>query len=344
MPVPVTRWRRISAHGRHEHPHAAPALPAAEPAVLGRRRARRPARGLGAHPAPRRRPAARARLPGGGAARRRRRLPARARGRRCRRWSSTTTRRSRWPSGLQAAAQTRGRRDGGGLGAGADQGRAGAAGPAAPPGGRAARGDRAGGLAAARRASTPRCSPPSRRPAGTPSGCGSPTPPPAEPHRAARRAASAWSPSAGAGTSSPTTSTAATGAASGSTGSPSRGAPGAVRARARCRPTTPRRSSAPGSTRRMADRAVEARGAGTGGRRPAAASASGRPSRTLGRGRCRVRMEPDDLSWPALALGTVGAEFTVVYPARAAGAAGGVERAVRPCGCGGSPVCLASAP
>ena len=34
----------------------------------------------------------------------------------------------------------------------------------------------------------------------------------------------------------------------------------------------------------------------------------------LGDGRCRVRMEPDDLSWPAMALGTVGAEFTVVSP------------------------------
>jgi predicted DNA-binding transcriptional regulator YafY len=34
----------------------------------------------------------------------------------------------------------------------------------------------------------------------------------------------------------------------------------------------------------------------------------------LGAGRCRVRMEPDDLSWPAMALGTVGAEFTVVSP------------------------------
>jgi predicted DNA-binding transcriptional regulator YafY len=34
----------------------------------------------------------------------------------------------------------------------------------------------------------------------------------------------------------------------------------------------------------------------------------------LGEERCRVRMEPDDLSWPALALGMVGAEFTVVSP------------------------------
>ena len=34
----------------------------------------------------------------------------------------------------------------------------------------------------------------------------------------------------------------------------------------------------------------------------------------LGGGRCRVRMEPDDLSWPAMALGTIGAEFTVVSP------------------------------
>jgi predicted DNA-binding transcriptional regulator YafY len=34
----------------------------------------------------------------------------------------------------------------------------------------------------------------------------------------------------------------------------------------------------------------------------------------VGTGRCRVRMEPDDLSWPALALGMVGAEFTVVSP------------------------------
>jgi predicted DNA-binding transcriptional regulator YafY len=34
----------------------------------------------------------------------------------------------------------------------------------------------------------------------------------------------------------------------------------------------------------------------------------------LGPERCRVRMEPDDLSWPALALGMVGAEFTVVSP------------------------------
>ncbi len=31
-------------------------------------------------------------------------------------------------------------------------------------------------------------------------------------------------------------------------------------------------------------------------------------------GSCRVRMEADDLSWPALALGMVGAEFTVVSP------------------------------
>jgi predicted DNA-binding transcriptional regulator YafY len=31
-------------------------------------------------------------------------------------------------------------------------------------------------------------------------------------------------------------------------------------------------------------------------------------------GSCLVRMEPDDLSWPAMALGTVGAEFTVVSP------------------------------
>ena len=30
--------------------------------------------------------------------------------------------------------------------------------------------------------------------------------------------------------------------------------------------------------------------------------------------RCRVRMAPDDLSWPALALGMVGAEFTVLSP------------------------------
>jgi predicted DNA-binding transcriptional regulator YafY len=34
----------------------------------------------------------------------------------------------------------------------------------------------------------------------------------------------------------------------------------------------------------------------------------------LEEGRCRVRMEPDDLGWPALALGVVGAEFTVVSP------------------------------
>jgi len=34
----------------------------------------------------------------------------------------------------------------------------------------------------------------------------------------------------------------------------------------------------------------------------------------LGEERCRVRMETDDLSWPALALGMVGAEFTVVSP------------------------------
>jgi len=27
-----------------------------------------------------------------------------------------------------------------------------------------------------------------------------------------------------------------------------------------------------------------------------------------------VRMEPDDLGWPALALGMAGAEFTVVSP------------------------------
>ena len=33
-----------------------------------------------------------------------------------------------------------------------------------------------------------------------------------------------------------------------------------------------------------------------------------------GDGACRVRMDADDLSWPALALGTVGAEFTVVSP------------------------------
>jgi predicted DNA-binding transcriptional regulator YafY len=33
-----------------------------------------------------------------------------------------------------------------------------------------------------------------------------------------------------------------------------------------------------------------------------------------GAGSCRVHMEPDELSWPALALGMVGAEFTVVSP------------------------------
>jgi predicted DNA-binding transcriptional regulator YafY len=33
-----------------------------------------------------------------------------------------------------------------------------------------------------------------------------------------------------------------------------------------------------------------------------------------GPGSCRVRMEADDLSWPALALGTVGAEFAVLTP------------------------------
>jgi predicted DNA-binding transcriptional regulator YafY len=33
-----------------------------------------------------------------------------------------------------------------------------------------------------------------------------------------------------------------------------------------------------------------------------------------GDGRCRVLMEADDLSWPALALGAVGAGFTVVSP------------------------------
>jgi predicted DNA-binding transcriptional regulator YafY len=33
-----------------------------------------------------------------------------------------------------------------------------------------------------------------------------------------------------------------------------------------------------------------------------------------GPGECRVRMRADDLSWPALALGTTGAEFRVVHP------------------------------
>jgi predicted DNA-binding transcriptional regulator YafY len=33
-----------------------------------------------------------------------------------------------------------------------------------------------------------------------------------------------------------------------------------------------------------------------------------------GEGTCRVHMEPDDLSWPALALGMVDAEFTVLSP------------------------------
>jgi predicted DNA-binding transcriptional regulator YafY len=33
-----------------------------------------------------------------------------------------------------------------------------------------------------------------------------------------------------------------------------------------------------------------------------------------GPGSCRVRMEADDLSWPALALGAVGAEFAVLTP------------------------------
>ena len=33
-----------------------------------------------------------------------------------------------------------------------------------------------------------------------------------------------------------------------------------------------------------------------------------------GPGSCRVHMEADDLSWPALALGTVGAEFVVLTP------------------------------
>ena len=33
-----------------------------------------------------------------------------------------------------------------------------------------------------------------------------------------------------------------------------------------------------------------------------------------GDGTCRIRMKADDLGWPAMALGTVGAEFTVVSP------------------------------
>ncbi len=48
---------------QHQRPDAAAALPAADPPLLARRRAGRPARGQPAHPAPRRRPAARARLP-----------------------------------------------------------------------------------------------------------------------------------------------------------------------------------------------------------------------------------------------------------------------------------------
>jgi predicted DNA-binding transcriptional regulator YafY len=33
-----------------------------------------------------------------------------------------------------------------------------------------------------------------------------------------------------------------------------------------------------------------------------------------GGGRCRVRMSTDSLDWPLMALGTVGAEFSVVSP------------------------------
>jgi predicted DNA-binding transcriptional regulator YafY len=34
----------------------------------------------------------------------------------------------------------------------------------------------------------------------------------------------------------------------------------------------------------------------------------------LGEGRCRMRMTSDNLDWPTLALGAVGAEFEVVEP------------------------------
>ena len=93
------KWKNAVGHGQHRVPDPRPPRPARGPPLLAGHRARRPPRGVAAHPAPRRRPAAGARLPGGGGTRRRRRLPARRRQRRCRRSCSTTTRPSRSSSG-----------------------------------------------------------------------------------------------------------------------------------------------------------------------------------------------------------------------------------------------------
>ena len=187
--------REILGHGRDHHEHARTALPAAEPPALVGARARRPARGLRAHAAPRRRAAARARLRHRVDPRHRRRLPARGRHR----------------PAAAPAHRRRGRRDRGRPALAGDgrparrrahhaqrarEDRAGAAARAASPhrrarlarDGRRRRAMRAG---ARRPRSTPSCSACSPWAAATPSGCGSGTRMPRASHVALDRAAPA---------------------------------------------------------------------------------------------------------------------------------------------------------
>src|SRR3954464_5552349 len=67
----LTALTGYSWHGQHEFADAATAFAVADAPVLAGDGSRRPAGGIAANPAPRRRPAARARLPGRGPARRR---------------------------------------------------------------------------------------------------------------------------------------------------------------------------------------------------------------------------------------------------------------------------------
>ena len=148
--------------------------------------------------------------------------------------------------------------------------------------------------------------PPSRRPAATPSGWSSPTPRRTESARSGSSNPSVSSPWAGAGT-------------------------GGLRRRFRLdRLTEPRSTGARFAPRPLpADDPAAFVRAGIDTRRPTyavevvvvapAAEVRLRIGQWAtveenGAGSCRVRMEPDDLSWPAMALGTAGAEFTVVSP------------------------------
>src|SRR3954451_3148182 len=130
----LTALTGYSWHGQHEFADAATAFAVADAPVLAGDGSRRPAGGIAANPAPRRRPAARARLPGRGPARRRGRVSTRRR----RRPATARARRRRGGGARDRAARRGaepGRRQRRGVGPGAEQGRPGDAQAAAAPGG-----------------------------------------------------------------------------------------------------------------------------------------------------------------------------------------------------------------